>query len=1291
MKLKTCFAVLAAISGTVCSFADESLLFRADFDGYTVTADESKGKRDSITFKNPSLQLRMWPGINQKGNALALEKSESCAYPMPGNFNPAQGTISFWVAPLNWKPSQPGFQWFFSATQRDFTLHIYKYTWANCLFFYIQSPKFPGTKKAMTASVFITDEAWKVNVWHKIDAVWDRNGMTLYVDGVVPKKHKWLNPVVKFSAPADFPAAASNGRIALNSQPSKDPKVKNLRTAFDNLRIYNRPLGAKEIYNEYAKYQTSKFGSKRETLLLPVPTAKKAVKLDGKIEAGEWSDASVAPIREAAPFSRDKDPAFHGKAYVKHDGKMLKIAMESSIPAKVKKWKNRDANLWEDDSMEIHLQHKDGTLHQFIINGNGAVFDKKITDVKWNANLRSAVYNTAKGWSAEMEIPFADLGGKPESGAFYLSAQKYKGAFSARGWNRAGGGGFIAPKTYGKFIWTDAVFGLDQTGNLALGEMAANVRATGVTVTAELVQENGTVVKANVKFPAEQWKKTLESGYQKLKLTAKKGGKTIGLYEHYFYVDSPVEIKYDSMPSKNKVVVTVNLNNAGKEVLGKIKTGLPGTISFIRKSDNKVMASHKVKAVKLITDFEIPLPKLEMGEYYIGASFGKAFNQVRFNVPDMRPFQLPKPGLDHTVPSPWFPVKIKDAKNYEVLGRVYTFGNGPFPVQTVSRGSNMLSAPPTLNVNGKPAVWNGFKRDDVKADRILFSGKGQAGPLTVHWNSELWFDGMYKVMFRTEGTGEIRNMTLTYSVPREFARYVFKQDYRYSLFSWKNDRIEKEFNPLKNRECTLQWTSGIEKGFAFAPESNKNWANKPGEKNIILTRNKKDVTVTAKIISRTVSVTKPLDYTFVFQATPSRRPHAMNRDINNGGYFVPTMQNLQFGGGGDHTFADYKTDGRWTSPASMRPLYPDRFAKYAKDYAKNRKIRKTKSRHALRGVNYCMPMHIGTNEAEYDYFIKEWITLPTCVWSYNEHGVPQTLFSTCGNTGATDVLIWNLEQFLKSGVSGGIYNDCAHTPACENPRHGHGGKDAFGQQFSTSSMLSQRDYFLREYRLIRKYDKFLFNHVPSADFVPFVHCFSDLIWPGEEFHQPVADHTEHCYIEFIPRESWQSAFNPTIRGVAISLLPQYDRAIRAMAKGKAERLKIKNNPEWAIRTMTPCLLHDTMVSAASINNKTVDRWWIIKEPMFLNEAEFRGYWFDDKIKSVTKDMLISYYILPKKAPYKYLIIAGNYNRDEKELGIEKLNLPHTAIRELWTGTDVKEKDLKSMKIPGNHFRIFGVK
>ena len=100
---------------------------------------------------------------------------------------------------------------------------------------------------------------------------------------------------------------------------------------------------------------------------------------------------------------------------------------------------------------------------------------------------------------------------------------------------------------------------------------------------------------------------------------------------------------------------------------------------------------------------------------------------------------------------------------------------------------------------------------------------------------------MYKVAFKTAGKGKVTDMTLTYSVPREFARYVFKQDYRYCLFSWKNDRIEKEFNPLKNRECTLQWTTGIEKGFAFAPESNKNWANKPDAEDVSVILNSNDL------------------------------------------------------------------------------------------------------------------------------------------------------------------------------------------------------------------------------------------------------------------------------------------------------------------------------------------------------------------------------------------------------------------------------------------------------------------
>ena len=1279
-------------AGTLC-FADESLLFKADFDAWTVTADHAKGKKESTTFKNPSLQLRMWPGINGKGNALALEKSERCGYSMKNNFNPKQGTVSFWVAPLNWKPSQPGFQWFFSASQNDFVLHIYKYTWANCLYFYIQSNKFPGNKKTAVAHAFIDDKDWGTGVWHKIDAVWDRTGMKLYIDGAIPRKVKWLTPVLNFSAPVDFPAAAANGRIALNDQPSQG-KDKYQRTAFDNLRIYDRPLSAKEIHEEYTKYKASKFGAKREVPILPVPKEKNPVVIDGKINASEWSDASIAPITEIALFSRNKSARIRGKAYLKHDGTKLKIAISANYLPTLKKYTRNDDKLWEDDGMELHFYMPDKSVIQFIINGNGAVFDMKNNRREWNGGIKPIISFSSNGWSMETEIPFSALGGKPEKANFYLS--QYKGKeLSAVGWSLAGGA-FVAPKIYGKLVYTNVRFGVEETGSIENGDLALKLRSSGSIPSAEVETETGIVIKADSNFPKAVWKASLPSGKQKIIVKAERGGKVVGFYEHYYYVDSPVEIKYDNKPYQKKTVVTVNLSGTGAETLSKIrKYGMEGTISYVRKSDGKIMASTKVTAKKTVETFDIPLPELAMDEYYIVAQFGDATNKIRFNVPDMRPFGAVKPGVDHSVPKPWTPV-IVNGKKFGVLDRTYTFGNTPFPQSVISRGSEMLSAAPVLTVDGKQPVWSDFKIVKAYPDRVLFSGKGNADGWIINWNGELWFDGFYQLKFNTSGKRKISEMTLTYSVPREFARYVFKQDYRYSLFSWNGNRIEKEFNPLKYRMNTLQWTSGVEKGFAFAPESNKNWANKPNEKNIILVRDARNVKVTAKIISRPVEVKTALDYTFVFQGTPSRRPHPDTRDMNCGGYDEPTMRNIQFGSGGDHAFYDQNfRDQIWTTPASMKPRFPDRYAKYVKRM-KDPATPKAKAKNNSRlkgwfGLNYCMPMHIGTNEAEYDYFINEWITLPTCVWNYKAFGVPSTIFSTCGNTGATDVLIWNLDKLLRDGHLPGIYNDCAHTPACENARHGHGGIDAFGQRFSTSSMLSQREYFLRSYRVIQKYGKFLFNHVPSGDIIPFVHCFSDLVWPGEEFHQQILDYTDHCYIEFIPKEAWQSVFSSRIRGVSISLLPQYGRAAGAMPAEKRKKGNFAKDPEWAMRTMTPCLVHDVLVSAESICRKTVDKWWIIKEPLLLNKAKFHGYWFDDTVRSSTRNVLVSWYELPKEAQYRYLIIAANYNRGEAPVGIEKIPFKYSTIRELWTGRDVTADDLKNMKFPGNHFRLFGIK
>ena len=99
----------------------------------------------------------------------------------------------------------------------------------------------------------------------------------------------------------------------------------------------------------------------------------------------------------------------------------------------------------------------------------------------------------------------------------------------------------------------------------------------------------------------------------------------------------------------------------------------------------------------------------------------------------------------------------------------------------------------------------------------------------------------------------------------------------------------------------------------------------------------------------------------------------------------------------------------------------------------------------------------------------------------------------------------------------------------------------------------------------------------------------------------------------------------------------------------------------------------------------------IKDQLKLAGAKFHGYWFDGTLKSSQKGILVSWYELPPGAPYRYLIVAGNFTRNEQPAGIGKLPWKFTDVRELWTDREVKGNDLRTMRIPANHFRLFGIR
>ncbi|MEM6391585.1 MAG: glycoside hydrolase domain-containing protein [Planctomycetota bacterium] len=114
--------------------------------------------------------------------------------------------------------------------------------------------------------------------------------------------------------------------------------------------------------------------------------------------------------------------------------------IEARLPAT-----ERDGNVWEGDSFEVIVYHPDADRgFVAIINPNGALFDGPFRDnpggaqsVGWEPNIPEGNFAAAVGedqWSAELLIPWDQLGGQPEHlevWRFNVKRYEFAGVFSA--------------------------------------------------------------------------------------------------------------------------------------------------------------------------------------------------------------------------------------------------------------------------------------------------------------------------------------------------------------------------------------------------------------------------------------------------------------------------------------------------------------------------------------------------------------------------------------------------------------------------------------------------------------------------------------------------------------------------------------------------------------------------------------------------------------------------------------------------------------------------------------------
>lgn len=1280
---------------TLCCFAaGKSLLFEANFDNLSLNANHfSAGDGKCLSFANPDLQLRMYPGLNNKGNSVVLDGTEFCEYAAPGNFDASQGTISIWVAPINWKPSEKTYQLFFDTCFKKTRFIVYKNNFSNCFYFLIQYREAKGTKKSFAASSFIPDVEWPAGKWHKFDATWDSSCMKLYVDGIQVKDHAWHKATFVFPETMNFPQPEAGDTFCIGAHKKlwNSSHVKpSGKTAFDGLRIYNRPLSADEIRENYNQSVPSTFGSNREPNLLTVPLIDTMPNLDGNIEPAEWSDATVVPVNEIMENSNIKQALADVKAYLKYNGKTLYLAMHSDYKPRKPAILEDDGRVWRDDCFELHLRQKDKFHYHFIFNAIGKIYDAKDNIVDWNAGARAVARQGDFGWCFEAALPLEQMpeikpGETIEGGLFHAVVAT---STCYQGWYDRGKPMFADNLAKIRFGTDDTAFNLEYPGDMKNGKvnfMLTSNSKNKLTTEACIKAENGDFIAYEGNLLQNRWETFAPAGRNFILVKVLEQEQPLFVYEKYFTVSKPVEINFSSRPSQGVILTEIDLGNAGASIVENLaEKPFEGTLSLSQGDDTFSLIRIKQNQIK--QTWELPLPKeLKAGTYAIRAKLGELENQKSFRVPDMSPYKA-RLGDDHTVPEPWTPIKKSAELTFELLDRTYVFGSNPAPIKVVSCEATVLDSAPEWKINGKNVQWTKAKVIAAFDDYIELEGSGTADNLTFEWKGKLCFDGVYKLDFfmaPTTGSLELDSFNLSWMTPRPEASYVLTPVYN----PWVNDRIELCYvvaQPNSNRDFFV-WTQSRKPGFMWWPKSLANFVNKENEKQVVLTRDNDYVYANVGIITVPAKLTRKAEYTMAFMGTPAKPPVADWRQFHFSGWRKAKCQNAHSIGW--DVFKSKESIEDCTSAAGHVPAYPDKFNEAVESWSKL----------GIKPYLYCMPAHFATVDPEYDYFYDEWAKTPTYLHTIVKKGVRITNEPCCGHTAITDLITWRLEKLFSSYPDlAGLYYDLADVRHCENRLHGCGGIDAFGKAYVSSIALNMHEYMQRVYKICRKHDRRLILHAHNL-FNPIAHSYGDYWYPGEHTFSPLAQNIEHYYCEGISLEAYQSEYNSESHGCAISFLPQYARVASGVG---VESLKSRFkeflfSEEYAIRTMAPLIVHDINVSAEFIDWETVGRWWELQEQMRLDKAVFYGYWFDDAVKTQDEKMLASWYELPEDAPYSRLIVVSNFSREPKPANLavnfKKMELlGNLAFYDLWNKKSMTKDELQTAIVGANHFMLIGI-
>lgn len=135
--------------------------------------------------------------------------------------------------------------------------------------------------------------------------------------------------------------------------------------------------------------------------------------VDGKLDDPAWASCQVLTgFRQLDGLT---ESAYPTEVRIGYDASSLYLGFlckQTNLEQLVLSHGQRDGNLWEDDSVEVFLDHRLDRKNYFhlIVNADGYVFDEIVRDRSWDSTFEVKTGREEGAWTLEMAVPWASLG-----------------------------------------------------------------------------------------------------------------------------------------------------------------------------------------------------------------------------------------------------------------------------------------------------------------------------------------------------------------------------------------------------------------------------------------------------------------------------------------------------------------------------------------------------------------------------------------------------------------------------------------------------------------------------------------------------------------------------------------------------------------------------------------------------------------------------------------------------------------------------------------------------------------